>query len=332
LKNLGDESWDANNPPTVEQEETVANPTTESEENHDAEVTRLFEDARDKLESIEASSKKQKRQIVVELAKSLEGKIATESICADIVSQLHGQVSAGFIRECLDEKYKQKHRVANARKQHKQRKGQQQKPGSSEDLAKVTTLNQEDDKVKKELIILDVDGRAMPQENKDEQNDEVEDGKQSSIPGAPSTAKHGSLTELQSPYPQEQQQEQEEREGTYNNDYPNNNHGLEDDEVDAEPEKEFEVSLQPDGQDGTADISAQNNKPNELKGDVMDFEFHMLYGRVSKYMAPLFQKIGDGGKVWFCGKIDKNTGKVISSSLGRLSQQQEKQQQNEYQL
>jgi hypothetical protein len=322
VRNLGDESWDANNPP-LEQEEAVANPTAESEENHDAEVTRLFEDARDKLESIEASSKKQKRQIVVELAKSLEGKIATESICADIVSQLHGQVSAGFIRECLDEKYKQKHRLANARKQQKmQRKGQQHEPGSTEDLAKVTTLNQEDDKVKKELIILDVGGRAVPQENKDEQNDEAEDDEQSSIPGASSTAKHGSLTEEQSHHSQEHQQQQQEEQGdAYNHDSPNNSPCLEDDEGDAEPEEEFEVSLQPDGQDGTDDISAQNNKPNELKGDVMDFEFHMLYGRVSKYMAPLFQKIGDGGKVWFCGKIDKKTGKVISSSLGRLSQQ-----------
>jgi len=38
-------------------------------------------------------------------------------------------------------------------------------------------------------------------------------------------------------------------------------------------------------------------------------------------LTPLYSKIGDNGRVWFSGKINKNTGKVISQHFGRLNQQ-----------
>ena len=62
-----------------------------------------------------------------------------------------------------------------------------------------------------------------------------------------------------------------------------------------------------------------NNKPHEPEGDILEFEFYMVYGNIRKYMAPLFQKIGDSGKVWIKGKIDRRTGKVVDVGFGKIS-------------
>jgi hypothetical protein len=40
-----------------------------------------------------------------------------DSICIESVTRLRGKVSSRFICECLDEKYKQKYRVENAKRQ-----------------------------------------------------------------------------------------------------------------------------------------------------------------------------------------------------------------------
>lgn len=55
----------------------------------------------------------------------------------------------------------------------------------------------------------------------------------------------------------------------------------------------------------------------------MKFEFSLLLGDISKYMAPLHQKIGDGGKIWSSGRIHTKTGRVISVNLGRINQEQQ---------
>lgn len=69
---------------------------------------------------IEAEAKKAKSQIVQELARDLVGKIPTDEISSEIIHQLHGRVSQRLIHDCLDEKYKKKHRVENARKKKNQ--------------------------------------------------------------------------------------------------------------------------------------------------------------------------------------------------------------------
>jgi len=68
---------------------------------------------------IEEQAKKAKSEIVQELARDLEGKIPTDEISSEIIHQMHGRVSQRLIHDCLDEKYKKKHRVENARKQKK---------------------------------------------------------------------------------------------------------------------------------------------------------------------------------------------------------------------
>jgi hypothetical protein len=95
---------------------------------NEEEISLCFQVAIKRLEKVDADAKKEKTQIVQDLAKSLEGKIPTDRIANEIVHQLRGKVSERLIHDCLDEKYKQKHRVENARKQKR-------KHQSTEDLA-----------------------------------------------------------------------------------------------------------------------------------------------------------------------------------------------------
>ena len=143
-------------------------------ENHDEEISSLFQDAMVKLEEIEDNANQQKKQIVVELAKNLEGKIPTDTICMKIVTQLRGQVSPGFIRECLGEEYKQKHRVENARKQKKQDYVEEKE--DIDELAEVTPLNPEPENGK--IILVGAHGQSLVQrerENNDNPSSDIND-------------------------------------------------------------------------------------------------------------------------------------------------------------
>jgi hypothetical protein len=44
---------------------------------------------------------------------------------------------------------------------------------------------------------------------------------------------------------------------------------------------------------------------------------------IRKHMALRRQEIGDDGRVWINGKIDKKTGEVTYSNVGRIDQQQD---------
>ncbi|MGA7043859.1 MAG: hypothetical protein WBY71_09345, partial [Nitrososphaeraceae archaeon] len=94
-----------------------------NDETNEAEISLLFEDAKAKLDKIDTQTQKEKKQIVKDLAKDLEGQIPTDTISIEIVTQLHGKVSERFIHECLDEKYKQQHRIENAKKQKMRQEG-----------------------------------------------------------------------------------------------------------------------------------------------------------------------------------------------------------------
>jgi hypothetical protein len=123
-----------------------------NDETNEAGISSLFNDARDKLDGINKEAKKEKKQVIIQLAKDLDGKIPTDTISIEIVNQLRGKVSERFIRKCLDEKYKQNHRAENARKQRKR----QQQVCNENHLAALVPPNQE---AEKEVITIDVDGR-----------------------------------------------------------------------------------------------------------------------------------------------------------------------------
>ena len=127
-------------------------------EPQEKEIDYLFEEARQELAKVDENAKELKKDIVNKLAKKLEEKIRIDTICIEIVTQLHGDVSERFIRECLPEKYKQKHKVENAKKQKRKQREEYN------NLAAETPLDN------KEVIIVDADGRtSLFQEEEDEQ-------------------------------------------------------------------------------------------------------------------------------------------------------------------
>jgi hypothetical protein len=62
-------------------------------EKSNEEISSCIKAAIEKLDRVDADAEKEKTQIVKDLAKNLEGKIPTDSICNEIVHQLHGVVS-----------------------------------------------------------------------------------------------------------------------------------------------------------------------------------------------------------------------------------------------
>jgi hypothetical protein len=139
------------------------------------EISLCVQTAREKLDRVDEDAKEKKTQIVKDLAKDLEGKIRTDSICNEIVHQLHSKVSERLIRDCLDEKYKEKRRVENAKKQKK-------KHESTEDLAAPLPLN---DRQEKKRIVIDTSGNevAEPQDSiiKGSDNNDRHDNNESHI-------------------------------------------------------------------------------------------------------------------------------------------------------
>ncbi|MFL6420151.1 MAG: hypothetical protein ACJ71P_12135, partial [Nitrososphaeraceae archaeon] len=113
----------------------------------------VFEEAKSKLDNIDARAKNEKKQVIIQLAKDLEGKVPTDTISIEIVNQLRGIVSERFIHESLDDKYKQKYRAENAKK----RKSKEEEKGNEENLAAVALLNRETKR--KVTIIIDNQGR-----------------------------------------------------------------------------------------------------------------------------------------------------------------------------
>ena len=62
------------------------------------------------------------------------------------------------------------------------------------------------------------------------------------------------------------------------------------------------------------------NHDNNLNEQLLDFEFCLKFKEIQQHMAPLFNKIGWNGDVWFHGKINKNSGQVVEANIGRNSQ------------
>ncbi len=268
------------------------------------EISLLVEDAIGKLEKVDAQAEGQKKQIVVDLAKSLEGKIPTDTIFMEIVDKLHGRVSPRFIRECLEEKYKQKARVDNARKQNRQ-------PQCKIDnkLAALPPLNAV---VGTEgITILDADN-LMPLSGNNADN-------KSSATVIDASAADITIAEL----PYEQQEEQEQQIVKQIN--PKDKEECQNCKDLYTKNLELEEALAKSNQMITADkmvSTSTDDHDKENNNEILNFEFFMPYGELQKHMASLYQK-ASSVEVWFCGKIHKNTRKVLSPKLGKLSQYQQ---------
>jgi hypothetical protein len=269
-----------------------------NDETNEAEVSLLFEDAKAKLDKIDALTQKEKKQIVKDLANNLEGKIPTDTISIEIVNQLRGRVSERFIHECLDEKYKQKHLVDNAKKQ----KRQQDRQDGNENLAALPPLNQE--ARNKEV---DSDGRSVKEKNQ-----------------VPSKTVNTSITD--STFHTRASSQRLELKKQANDDLK---------ECSSCKELCFEnLELKEALEKATPLVTADkvftasslstsiHDNHQEVADDFLEVEFALLFRDVREYLASLSTEIDDGSsKVWFSCKIDKKSDHVISAKTGRIDQQ-----------
>jgi hypothetical protein len=141
-----------------EKELTVAN-------NNDDVISSIFEAAITKLDNIDSQAKKEKKQVIRELAKQLKGKIPLESISIEIVNQLRGRVSERLVHLSLDEKYKKKYRIENAL-----RKKEKKEKEKKESLAALLLLNEES-KEEKNIAVVTVDttGNQLEQQKQEQE-------------------------------------------------------------------------------------------------------------------------------------------------------------------
>ena len=279
----------------------------EFKESREKEINSLFDDARKEIAKVDENANELKKNIVIKLAKKLEENIRLDTICIEIVIQLQGQVSGRFIRECLPEKYKQKHKIENAKKQKKQ------KQEENNNLAAVTPLDN------KEVIIVDTDGRSSSFLQRDDED--------SSKTESDDSIDNKTFTQSSSSSQQqiEQEHQTEYHDGNIDNKskdpYYNEikNQDLKQDDPLDKPITITDISNKEIVTEEEEEaITYKPSYDNDI--DILPFEFSWPFRELRNYSAPLHSKIGDNGRVWFSGKINKNTGKVISQHFGRLNQ------------
>jgi len=279
----------------------------ENTKDQNAEITLLFEDARDKLDKADKEAGKKKKEIVVELAKNLEGKIPTDTICMKIVERLDGIVSDSLIRDCLCEKYKQEYRRRNAKKQKK-------KHNKEITLAPLPVLNEEEDEEKeienKEVVMIDVDGRTIIQRKEDTDPPNTIDISNTAT----------DKTFVKSSY----QSQQEQKSNKQDDPELMEDSDLEEYVVENPYQiEDNENSSHLINSDKIVSTISENKNKIDTTNEFLSFEFSMRYMDVQRHMAALFQKSGINERVWINGKIDRKTGIVIDPNLGRLGQQQQ---------
>ena len=265
-------------------------------EYQDVEISNLFQDAIVKLEKIKAYANQQKKQVVIELAKNLEGKIATDTICMEIVTQLRGQVSDGFVRECLDEKYKQKHRIVNARKQKKKQDYLEEKDAIDK-LAEVTPLNSEPENGK--IILVEATGQSVVERKGDNNYKKL-----------PAMDNDDNSSKDNDEPPLSKLLNQKEHKQQLGPKY--------------EPVDQSECSGCIELSSRILDLEGALKQNQFISADkmIIDFEFCRPYKDINTYIKSL-QQYGDSADVWFSGKIDTSTGMIVSSGYGRIRQHKE---------
>ncbi len=185
------------------------------------------------------------------------------------------------------------------------RKKPQKQRQKERKLAVLPPLNQEETK-NKEVMMIDIDGRMSLQIN-----EEIE----------PSTTTDPSTT-IDKTFAKVSHQSQQEQEQKLNKQDDLEFKECYSCKAQCNTILELQEALEKSSQFVSADKmeSTYDNDRNTIN-DILPFEFFMPYKKILNYMIPLFQKTGDGGEVWFNGKIDKKTGKVISANPGRIDQQ-----------
>jgi hypothetical protein len=259
----------------------------------------LVDSAIDKLKVVKDYSEKENRQIVSELAKDLEAIISMDNICTEIINRLDGHLKPRTIREYLDVKYKIKTRVQNARKQKKNKQS---------GLAAKPPLN----KVSETLVI---DGRNEIS-FRDVDNPQSFQPKETSVVDSIDIR---SLSQKESVSSTEQKQQSKGQVNTEIAECP----GCIGKE---ERIKELEEALQKVPQFIAADkigpSTAAIKGLKEAPEEPLEFEVSKMGSEIRDFFISNNIK-STKDTIWFSGKIDRTTGKIIYFDLGRLDPQRD---------
>jgi hypothetical protein len=259
----------------------------------------LVGNAIERLTIVMENAQKENKQIVSDLAKDLEGIIPMDTICTEIIIRLDGYLSPRTIRKYLDEKYKIKSRVDNARKQKK---------NNQSSLAASGPLN----KVSDTLVIDDSKEISFP--------DEVY--KQSIQPREISVIQDReaiqSISRNESLNSTEQKQSSL---GQVNTGLTKCLGCIEKEERIKELEEAFQKVQQFTAADKMGpSVATETEGLNEKIEEPLEFEVSMKELEIRKYI----NKIPYPGAIWFSGRIDRRSGKIINFDLGRLDQSHQK--------
>ncbi len=304
-------------------------------ESTEQEISSLFEWARIEISKINLQSHGAKKQIIQDLAKKLEGKILTESIAMEIVIQLRGSVSERLIHECLEEKYKQPHRVKNARKR-----------ANDKNLAAKALLNH---RTQNKKVLIDTQGNQIV--SKDTINNTADDSAfasnssindynydhtkaeithQKAIDEDVNTKDHYRELSLKYKKLKEDLKKAADDRQIESNEKDNKISKLELEHKQLNQDIKDKVAENIDLQKQIDYLHKQlenlaNNRTNidnlvSPKDEVIDFEYSMPWEQLHRYLNFIY-KSGRPLRIWFNGRINKQTGRIIAAYPGRISEQ-----------
>jgi hypothetical protein len=256
---------------------------------------------------------KKKREIVVEFAEHLEHLISQKDIISSIiVKTMKKRVSKSLIHVCLPAKYKQEHRRNNAFKQKKKKNIKEELK-----LAPLVALNPQKEEAEKKKpkveVMAGTDGRSYIQREGDGKTSDNEPKDYPDSSSKDNTSNQASTTASQQT---EQERQSIDNEDRFDNELARQKlDNINDQNIEQEDILEKPIPLKDtlNREIITEEASVENDK------DILPFELFWTFKELRHYFAPLLSIIGENGRVWFSGIINKNTGKVISQHFGRLN-------------
>ncbi len=252
----------------------------------------IIDESKNKVINIDGQAEKSRKQVIIETAIELElkGMIPSDRICAFITKEFKGILKPRTIRKYLDEKYKIKTRVENARKQK----------NKESSLAAKLPLSQ----VSKTVLIDNNDKISFQDEN-------------------PQPFHHREISDVDSEpvrsfYQNEWLKLTKQKklsEGQVNTDLTECIGCLEREQKIKELEAHQKVQQFTMADKMGPSVETENIKSLEFEASkkVLDIYDHLKSNKIISY----------DDTIWFNGKIDQNTEKMIHFGLGRLRQQRE---------
>jgi hypothetical protein len=308
-----------------------SNPSSNTRASEHEEIALLFRMATDKLDHVEANAKKEKQQIVRDLAGDLEKFRPIDRIASEIVEELREKVSKSVIYAALDERYKTSYRVQNARKRKKEKENN---TGSLAPTSELKPLVVDSSGHSTQQLVSETYSSDAGDDNKDSEpvniNEKQNVGDNTDTNSSPPVTRE--VTECEHCQLKDSRiKELEDIVGKTTQLTPANQIAVGEDETTKQLQKELDertrentklsdevkhfrelqTEVHKDDNHNIANIAVTNNG---------HFEFSLLLGDIKYHLAALYPRIGDAGKVWFSGKLDKDTGNILSIRFGRIGE------------